>query len=147
MHVATQAGPVFARFRHESAPVNLRMQTFVIVRDAARKVALLRLEDQPELWRLPGESMLLNESPAEAAARVASLWFSTPLAPHLVDVQSYPSGGGEHDHWYLLFIYEARAPQNLRGTPDTKEISFVAPGKAPGPMFGDHESVLARLPP
>jgi hypothetical protein len=141
------AGPTLARFRHETAPVFLRLQAFVIPRDAQRRVAVLRLEDDPTLWRLSGEQIHLNESPADAASRVASLWYSTPLAPHLVDVQSYPPAGGDDDRWYLVFIYETKAPPDLKGTPDTHELRFVNVGEAPGPMFGDHASVLARLAP
>lgn len=135
-----------ARFNHENG-TGLRLQCFLIVRDEKRRVACLRLADNPQAWNLPGESMRLNEDPRDAAQRVASTWFETPLAPRLADVYSYPATGPDDDRWYLLFVYEADAPVNLKGTPDTLEVKFVAPKEAPGPFAHDHVSVFAKISP
>lgn len=138
-------GPLLAKFVHESAPVKLRMQAFLAIRDGQRRIATVRLEDHPEAWRLPGENIVLNEDPADAARRVAKSWFATPLSPKLVDVLSYPATGGEDDRWYLIFLYEAQAPTELKGTPDTVETRFVERGRAPGAWIADHGSVFDRI--
>lgn len=141
------AGPILAKFQHESEPVKLRLQAFLSIRDAQRRVALVRLSDRDDVWRLPGENVQLNEDPADAARRVAKMWFETPLQPKLVDIQSYPPTGGEDDRWYLILVYEAAAPAGLKGTPDTVELAWRAPKDATGPWYSDHGSVVARLGP
>lgn len=141
------AGPLPARFAHETEPVKLRLQAFLTVRDAQRRVAAVRLEDEPDLWRLMGEQIQLNEDPHDAARRVAKSWFATPLSPKLVDVQSYPANGPDDDRWYLIFVFEAAAPANLQGTPDTLELKWLSRGETPGKWYSDHSSVFARLSP
>lgn len=135
-----------AKFRHESEPVQLRLQCFLLLRDEQRKVACLRLENAPDLWNLPGETLRLNEDPHDAARRVAKTWFESAIPdPRLVDVFSYPPTGGDDDRWYLLFVYEAPAPKGLKGTPDTVALSFAAPGSPPGPFAMSHSEVFERV--
>lgn len=138
------AAPAPARFHHENGG-QLRLQAFVIVRDASRRIATLRLAEY-EGWMLPGETLLFNEDPHDAAARILKTWFATPpAAPKLVDVLSYPATGADDDRWYLLFVFEAQATPALGGTPDTQEIRFVEPGHAPGPWSLSHADVFAKL--
>lgn len=116
------AQPVQARFTHENG-THLRLQCFLIVRDAQERVATLRVQGI-DGWCLPGESMFVNESPDQAAVRVARTWFESPLGMQLDRVLSFPATGPEDDRWYLLFVYHADAPAGLKGTPDTEEIVF-----------------------
>jgi hypothetical protein len=75
--------------------------------------------------------MFVNESPDEAAVRVARMWFQTPLGLQLDRVLSYPATGPGDDRWYLLFVYHADAPADLKGTPDTVELKFREKGDPP----------------
>lgn len=123
----------------------LRLQAFVIVRNKDRRVACLRIEGY-DGWMLPGETVLPNESPHDAAARIGKTWFVSPAKTRLVDVQSYPDT--DDGRWYMLFIYEADEPAGgLKGTPDTREIAWAPVGKAPGTFAMDHADVFARLAP
>ncbi len=134
-----------AKFTHESG-VGLRLQAFLAVRDERRRIACARLETDPAAWVLPGESMWLNEAPDDAAARVARTWFATPVEGlRLAAVESWPATGPGDDRWYLVFVYEARPVGALAGTPDTLEIAFAEPGKAPGPWGFSHGDVWSRL--
>ncbi len=144
MHVMPSSGPPLSKFIHP-AGVRLTLQCAVIVRDAERKIAAVKLADFPDGWRLPIENMFLNEDPADAAKRVAKLWFDSPLDTRLATVFSYPPTGGEDDKWYLLFVYEADAPADLKVTSDTEELTFVPAGKAPGPWGAAHHEVFDRL--
>lgn len=123
------AQPVQARFAHENG-TQLRLQCFVIVRDQEGRVATLRVQGI-EGWCLPGESMLVNESPDQAAVRTARTWFETPLGLQLDRILSYPATGPEDDRWYLLFVYHADAPADLQGTSDTIEMKFRAKDDVP----------------
>ena len=138
--------PLFAKFEHETG-TSLRLQAFLLVRDEKRRVACLRLSTSPAEWALPGEMLLLNEDPADAARRVVKTWFETPLEPKLSSVFSFPATGPDDPKWYVLLVYEAQAPANLRGTMDTLEIRFVTPGEAPGPFGFDHASVFEKIAP
>src|SRR5260221_12054954 len=99
------AQPLQARFAHENG-TQLRLQCFVIPRDAQGRILAIRIQGY-EGWCLPGESMLLNESPDEAARRVAKSWFETPLGMQLDRILSFPATGPEDDRWYLIFVYNA----------------------------------------
>lgn len=123
------APPMQARFVHESG-TQLRMQCFVTIRDAEGRVATVRVQGI-DGWCVPGESMQLNESPDQAAVRVARTWFETPLGLQLDRVLSFPATGPEDDRWYLLFIYHAEAPADLKGTSDTIEMKFRNKDDAP----------------
>lgn len=117
------AAPAQARFTHENG-THLRLQCFVMVRDAQDRVATLRVQGI-EGWCFPGESMLLNESPDQAAVRVARTWFTSPLGMQLERVLSFPATGPGDDRWYLLFVYHADLPEGgLKATPDTEEVVF-----------------------
>ena len=117
------AAPAQARFTHENG-TQLRMQCFLLVRDAQDRVATLRVQGI-DGWCFPGESMLLNESPDQAAVRVARTWFTSPLGMQLDRILSFPATGPGDDRWYLLFLYHADAPEGgLQATPDTEEIVF-----------------------
>jgi hypothetical protein len=133
------AQPVQARFAHENG-TQLRLQCFVVVRDAQQRVATLRVQGI-EGWCLPGESMLVNESPDQAAVRVARSWFETPLGMSLDRVLSFPATGPEDDRWYLLFVYSAEAPAGLKGTPDTLALEFHGKGDPPQPFAMAHLDV------
>ena len=135
--------PVQARFAHENG-TQLRLQCFVTVRDAQGRVATMRIQGY-DGWCLPGESMLLNESPDQAAVRVARLWFQTPLGLQLERVLSFPATGPEDDRWYLLFVYAADAPAGLQGTSDTIALEFHGKDDAPAQFAMSHRDVWDQL--
>ncbi len=139
------AEPKLAKLMHESG-TRVRLQTFVIVRDSQRRVALMRLEGI-EGWCLAGETMLLGESPDEAAVRVAKSWFASPVGMAMDRVLSFPPVPGD-DSWYLLFVYEGETRGALDVTPDTLEVQWVTPGETPpGPFAMAHADVWASLLP
>lgn len=138
-----QAQPVQARFVHENG-TKLRLQCFLTVRDDNGSVALVRVQGI-DGWCIPGESLVLNESPDEAAARVARTWFVTPLKPRLDRILSYPATGPDDDRWYLLFVYRADAPRDLQGTPDTEQILYQPLHVPPGQWAMSHGDVWAGL--
>lgn len=138
------AQPAQARFTHENG-TQLRMQCFLAVRNAEGRVATVRVQGI-DGWALPGESMLLNESPDQAAARVAKMWFDTPLPAIQLDrILSFPATGPDDDRWYLLFVYHADAPADLKGTPDTQELRFRSPREAPEKWAMSHADVWPQL--
>lgn len=137
------AQPVQARFTHENG-THLRLQCFVVVRDAQSRVATVRVQGI-DGWCLPGESMFVNESPDQAAVRVARMWFATPLGLQLDRVLSYPATGPEDDRWYLLFVYHADASADLKGTPDTLELRFRAKDDPPAQWAMSHRDVWDQL--
>ena len=137
------AQPVQARFVHENG-TQLRMQCFVIVRDQQGRVATVRVQGI-DGWCLPGESMLLNESPDEAAVRTARTWFVSPLGLQLDRILSFPATGGADDRWYLLFVYHADAPADLKATSDTLEVKFRAQHDAPKDFAMSHADVWPQL--
>lgn len=135
--------PVQARFAHENG-TQLRLQCFVTIRDAEQRVLAARIQGY-DGWCIPGETLLLNESPDNAARRVVATWFETPMQLWLDRVMSFPATGPEDDRWYLIFIYNAEAPAGLKGTPDTLELKFF-PVNAPPPQFAmSHADVWAQL--
>lgn len=137
------APPAQARFVHENG-TQLRMQCFVAIRDAQGRIASVRVQGI-DGWCVPGESMLLNESPDQAAVRVARTWFVSPLGLQLDRIVSFPATGPADDRWYLLFVYHADAPAELKGTPDTLEIQFHDAKSAPGPWAMSHQEVWNEL--
>lgn len=138
-----QQQPVQAKFLHENG-TSLRMQCFVAVRDGEGRVLTLRVQGI-EGWVLPGENMLLNESPDQAAVRVARMWFESPLGLQLDRILSFPATGPEDNRWYLIFVYHADAPEGLRATPDTEEMLFRGPGKPPEAWGMSHQDVWREL--
>ncbi|MHB8605083.1 MAG: NUDIX domain-containing protein [Thermoplasmatota archaeon] len=138
--------PVQARFNHETAPTALRLQTFLLIRDEKRNVLGAQLDANGGKWSLPGETMLLNESPQEAAQRIAKTWFESPIpGAKLVDVFSYPATGADDDRWYLIFIFETHVAAMPKATPDTLALKFFAPGDAHGPWAMSHHEVWERV--
>lgn len=137
------AQPVQARFTHENG-THLRLQCFVVIRDAQGRVCTVRVQGI-DGWCLPGESMFVNESPDQAAVRVARMWFVTPLGLQLDRIMSFPATGPEDDRWYLLFVYHADAPTDLKGTPDTLEIAFRGKDDPPEQFAMSHRDVWQQL--
>jgi ADP-ribose pyrophosphatase YjhB (NUDIX family) len=142
----TSSFPVPKESHHwvNSEGLGLRLQVFLIVRDADRRVACVRLKSSPDVWMLPGESLRPNEELQAAAERVSEMWFGANLKPRLTGVQNYPDTGDKK--WYVLFMCEAPAPPGgLKKPDDTEEIAFVPVGKAPGPFGMDHGTVFGHL--
>lgn len=135
--------PALAKFVHESG-VGLRLQCFLAVRDEAGRVATLRVQGI-DGWCLPGETLLLNESPDQAAVRTARTWFQTPLGLQLDRILSFPATGGEDNKWYVIFVYHADAPADLKGTPDTEKIHFAGPQDEPLQFAMAHGDVWGAL--
>jgi hypothetical protein len=50
-------------------------------------------------------------------------------------ILSFPATGADDDRWYLLFVYHADAPANLKGTSDTVAIEFHAKSDPPAGGF------------
>ena len=140
-HPASHAGR--ARFVHEDG-TQLRLQCFLILRDAQERVATVKIQGI-DGWCLPGEAMLVNESPDDAAIRVAKTWFETPIGMSLDRVLSFPATGGADDRWYLLFVYGADAPAKLKGTSDTIAIEFHGKDDPPKPFAMTHQDVWNAL--
>lgn len=132
-----------AKFTHEmGAGPRLRLQAFVVVRDEARRILCLKEKDVG--WMLPGELLAVNEAPDDAARRVVATWFKTPLQMWLTEVLSFPATGPEDDKWYLIFLYEADAPEGLAYAEGTEEGKFFPAGK--GPEFAmAHADIFTRL--
>ncbi|MCA1813547.1 MAG: NUDIX hydrolase [Halobacteriales archaeon] len=127
-----------------SEGTGLRLQCFLVVRDADQRIACVRLKSSPDQWSLPAESFKPSEHPDDAARRVGEMWFGSDLKPKLVGFQNYPDDGDQR--WYLLFLYEAHAPKGGFKLPeDTAEIAFAPAGKPPGEFAMDHGSVFASL--
>jgi hypothetical protein len=123
------------------------VQVFLAVRDRQRRVAVLSLLKEPDLWMLPSENVWEGRDPAHVVEEIVPRWFVTPLEPKLAAILNFPPEDDD-ERWFLLPIYEAAKPARLEATPDTHEVRFVAPGEAPpGRMFKDHAEVLARLGP
>jgi hypothetical protein len=120
---------------------------FLTVRDQHRRIALVQLESQPGLWMMPSENCFDGADPTQLVQDIVPRWFRTPLRPaRLVQAQNYPPEEGD-EHWMVVLVYEVEAPLQLKPTPDTTALQFFPAGEAPGPMFKDHASVWARLPP
>lgn len=126
-----------------SEGLGLRLQCFLVVRDADRRIACVRLKEQ-QGWFLPGESFRPNEAPDDAARRVSTTWFGVDLQPRVAGFQSYPDHGD--GKWYVIVLYEAQVPKGgLKVLEDTAEIAFAPAGKAPGPFAMSHADVFERL--
>lgn len=123
------------------------MQVFLAVRDAQRRVALVQLDNHPGQWMMPSENCFDGTDPNALVRDIAPRWFRTPLPePRLVQAQNYPPEDGD-GHWMVVLVYEADAPRDLQGTPDTTALRFFPAGEPPGPMFKDHATVWRKLPP
>lgn len=135
--------PWQAKFAHQNG-TSLRLQCCLTVKDVQGRVAAVRL---PEFdgWCLPVENMLLGESPDDAAMRVARSWFASPLRPRLSRILSFPPTGGDDTRWYLVFVYEAAAPEDVKATPDTEEMAFFAPENGPDAWAMSHDDVWNAL--
>lgn len=140
----TEYDELQAKFVHLEGKVEFRLQCFLTVRDAQDRVCLARIQGY-EGWCLPGEVVKVNESPDQAAVRVARSWFETPMQVWLERVLSFPATGPEDNRWYLIFVYAADAPEGLKGTPDTIEMAFHPAGSAPGPFAMAHGDVWNAL--
>lgn len=122
------------------------LQVFLTVRDAQRRVACVQLDSKPGEWMLPSENCFEGKDPTGLVQDIVPRWFRTPLRPRLVQAQNYPPEDGD-EHWMVVLVYEAEAPPELKGTPDTTALRFAPAGEPPGPMFKDHAAVWRRLLP
>lgn len=133
-----------AKFRQLDADVELRMQCFLTVKDAEGKILHVKVRDI-EGWCIPAETMKFNESPEQAAVRVARTWFETPVGMWLDRVLSFPATGGDDNRWYVIFVFAADAPAGLKGTPDTEALRWVAPGEPATGFAMAHADVWTAL--
>jgi len=136
-----------ARFTLNDSPqhAELRMQCFLLIRDEKERVALAKLADY-DGWTFPAETMKFNESPDEAVARVAKAWFDVPPTEVWLErVLSFPATSHEDNRWYLIFVYGAKAPADLKPTPDTEKLQYHALD-APAPKLAmSHADVWHAL--
>lgn len=135
--------PMQAKFPHESG-VSLRLQCFVLARDGEGRVAVQRIQGV-DGWCLSGETLLINESPDAAAQRVVRGWYASPLETRLSRILNFPAMGGGDDRWYMVFVYEAAAPKDLKRTPDCEALEFRALSDPPGEWGLAHEDVWRAL--
>jgi hypothetical protein len=135
--------PTPAKFRHDDG-IALRLQVFVLPRDAQGRVAVQRIQGY-DGWCLSGETLLLNEAPDDAAMRVVRSWYGTPMQPRLARVLSFPATGGDDDRWYLVLVYEAEAPAKLERTPDCLDLAFHALDEGPKEWAMSHADVWGAL--
>lgn len=140
-----------ARYLHEKKGSGLRLQAFVIPRDPEGRIAVQRIEQFPDAWLLPGEMLQEGEDPADAAERIAGMYFSSPVEGiELADVVSYPPEPPENEKWYLIFLFEGQVPADPDTPEDTLELAFHEPGEPPAPLGFDHatiwEAVTGRRP-
>lgn len=135
--------PAPAKFRHENG-ISLRMQVFVLARDAHERIATQRIQGYDGSC-LSGENLLLNEAPDEAALRVVRGWYGSPMEPRLERVLSFPATGGDDDRWYVVFIYGAKAPADLKTTPDCEALEFRALDAGPESWAMSHDDVWKAL--
>ncbi|HLE96503.1 MAG TPA: NUDIX hydrolase [Candidatus Thermoplasmatota archaeon] len=139
---ARQQAPLPAKFTHDSGFPRLRLQAFVAVRDAERRILCLKSQGG---WMLPGVLLVANESPDDAARRAVATFLRTPLQLWLSEALNFPATGPEDDKWYLVLLYEADAPASLATAPGIEETRFVKPGEAPGPWAMSHQDIFDRL--
>ena len=133
-----------AKFAHKEADVEFRLQCFLTVKDAQGRVLLMRIQGV-DGWCLPAETMRVNEAPEQAAVRVARSWLSTPVGMWLDRVLSFPATGPEDNRWYVIFVFAADAPSDLKATPDTEEMGFFALDAPPAPFAMAHRDVWTAL--
>ena len=134
-----------AKFTRHGANAEMRMQCFLMIRDRQERVAMAKLKDI-EGWAFPAETMRFNESPGQAAARVATSWFTTPPRQVWLErILSFPATGNEDNRWYVIFVYAAEAESDLTPTADTEEVRFVGMDAPPGEFAFSHADVWAAL--
>jgi ADP-ribose pyrophosphatase YjhB (NUDIX family) len=134
-----------AKFTLHDAPAELRMQCFLVIRDGEERVAMAKLQDTPG-WAFPAETMRFNEAPDEAVARVARSWFEVPPSEVWLErVLSFPATGPEDSRWYVIFVYGAKAPADLKATPDTEKVQFFDPATPPDAFAFSHVDVWRAL--
>ncbi len=141
--VMNRTQPIPAKFANEFG-TRLTLQCFVTAKDKQGRIALNQLEGF-DGWCMSGENMLVNESPDDAAERVCSLWYETPLKPRLDRVLSFPATGGDDIKWYIVFLYTADAPDDLKATSDAKALAFYALDAPPNEWAMAHDDVWNAL--
>jgi ADP-ribose pyrophosphatase YjhB (NUDIX family) len=134
-----------AKFSLHDAPAELRLQCFMLIRDEQDRVAMAKLQDV-DGWAFPAETMRFNESPDQAIARVARSWFEVPPSEVWLErVLSFPALGPEDNRWYVIFVYGAKAPADLKPTPDTEKLAYHAMDKPPAAFAFSHVDVWRAL--
>lgn len=135
--------PLQAKFPHESG-VSLRLQCFVLPRDGEGRIAVQRIQGI-DGWCLSGEMLLINEAPDAAAQRVVRSWYASPMETRLARVLNFPAMGNGDTKWYVVFVYEAQAPADLKRTPDCEALEFRALDDPPAPWGLSHEDIWRGL--
>jgi ADP-ribose pyrophosphatase YjhB (NUDIX family) len=102
---------------------------------------------------LPATHLIMEESPDQAAERIANEWAGVRGIPKFVMVQSHlrPSGRGKSrqirgrtvNHWDICFVYELRTRSNPVRNPWWNELRFLRPTDIAKKQVGrGHKDVL-----
>ena len=168
-------GPTDRRWLSHVPPGGVCISAFLIVRNRRGDLLLGRPRGHPDwpekgcypLWRLrevakegrwilPASHFQMDESPAHAARRIASIWAGISRAtPRLVTVESevfslgrrMGSGRFRHrlTHWALCFIYEVVTDETPRKRAAWAELKFVPERELRRVRFGrDHRDIYRR---
>ena len=150
-------GPAKRSVLIHTPPAGLCLSAFIIARDAKGSILLglpkahdgwpekggypkhqaRQLENQG-LWLLPATHLMIEESPDDAAKRIAREWAGINGTPELLMIQSHlrpwksddkeekKNPGRKLNHWDICFVYaldNAKLPNKLK--PWWKEMKFV----------------------
>jgi ADP-ribose pyrophosphatase YjhB (NUDIX family) len=99
-----------------------------------------------QAWFLPATHLLMEESPDQAAKRIAHAWTGLKGKPHFLMFQSHTRPSAESKtakHWDLCFVYEL----NVRTLPKLKpwwsEMRFAKPSEIRRMNLGrGHKDIL-----
>jgi ADP-ribose pyrophosphatase YjhB (NUDIX family) len=135
-----------ARYSHDKTGTGLRMQAFLILRDERGRIPVQRIEDFPDSWLLPGEMVQEGEDPRDAADRIAGMYFESEVEGiEFADLLNFPPDPPHHEKWYMIFVFEAEAPDDLAFPDDTLEHRFTDPDDPPVPLGFDHATVWEEV--
>jgi ADP-ribose pyrophosphatase YjhB (NUDIX family) len=86
-------------------------------------------------WILPATHLQMEESPGQAAKRIARQWAGLGGVPKFVTVQSHnrPAGSLQKDrkgnHWDICFVYELKILRTPQAKPWWSEFRLVSPSE------------------
>jgi hypothetical protein len=110
-----------------------------------------RLAQIGERWMLPSSQLLLFESPATAAERIATEQLGTNLpgleGPRIFsEAYRRPGGTAADPHWDLQFVFEASWPSRTFPTsPAFRELAFVEIARTPRASIARSQADVLEL--
>lgn len=101
------------------------------------------------VWLLPATHLIMEESPDQAAKRIAHEWAGLGGIPRFVMVQSHLrplrlwNPKLKWNHWDICFVYELHPKGSVRPKPWWSELQFIPLSKIRAIKFGrGHRDVL-----